>query len=1278
MNFIMIKDNILNLASLNCNSLRKTSNISARNSMIRYLREHPSNLNIITLQETNAIDDATKNTFNILFRTQQTIWTSHCGIIALDPDLSLQQIPINLHNNDLNSRIIFTKVSSQQQLFTPFYLLTLYAPAHATAPRQRFFTALLDSPIFNSTSPLYTDRLFITGDFNENIHRLFKRQDGQISPWITRFKHELVDCITDVSNSLALPTYRQGASYHNTLDFILASSSFRSSIHQGEVAFVSRDWTDHALLIAHVQVDSPITGKGYWRGNPNFSRIPEFRQELASMLDNLWSSLSTLPSDQTRWEKLKSALRRFTQQFGRKRTKWREQQLKALMSKRNRILRSKPPANILAQFLPRVEKQISILQQELVDISALKARQRWREKGEVSAGYLKKIAQKDLSCRMISSLRHPNNDTICTDTEDLQDAAISFYEKLYTPEDMDLNALNDLLHSSSLPQLSPSDQEDLISEFAIDDLLHGAKRAPKHSSPGPDGLPYSTWYLVFQHPQYQELACRIYNSALQQSVYPPSWQETCVTLLPKKGDLQSLRNWRPISLINTDAKIFTRLLNARLVQVADTLINQFQTGFLPKRFIADNGMLAKIAMEQARGHESSSSIALLLDQEKAYDRIHPAYLQRILDTFGIPTAFSSTITDLFFSTKIQVNINGHLSASFTQQRGLRQGDPISPILFNLALEPLLRAILADDSFQGISLNTVASENISLPTLPPLKCLAYADDVMIFLSTPSDLHRLQLHLSKYQSASNAKLNPHKSQAISLSGNRQPEWNTFLQQSGFPTCHDRTWLEPIIYLGYPLASSKSQLDEFLAKLLLSIKSLCNQHSLRHLSLRGRATILNSLILSTTWHVLRLTGAPIKSFFRPLRSTMGSFLMNQMFPRISLEKMYQPLDCGGLGVLDPELQQGALQLRWLEPLTHPQEEWNISTIALAHHLHHQQSSSSDHRFTLFIPSCRKLMRGQCNDITNILIKAIDQLKLHLDTIPFNISTVLHLPLNTIWKPTPGHNPTRQGYKKLLVKDIFYFNLSTNHIHFRPWTVNHHHHTRNKFLAKAFSQNLSQQQITLVQFFQQFFSSSNPSSLSAHTPTHIDATPLTSHLDALFIKQPWKTRVYRQLCRPPIPIIDCISRSAWNRFWHTPMEHGARNVWLRAIHNSIPTLTRLESAGIDRNNGSVLCRLCKQAPDTLDHFLLYCPSRLPIWQEMWNNNLQSTFDPFRLIQFIKFLRIPPSTSSSGKVITICSCYLWALWQHYWLHIIHNTPYHPQLVIATAHKLMAKQSSSH
>lgn len=74
--------------------------------------------------------------------------------------------------------------------------------------------------------------------------------------------------------------------------------------------------------------------------------------------------------------------------------------------------------------------------------------------------------------------------------------------------------------------------------------------------------------------------------------------ETCITLLPKKGDLTSLKNWRPISLINTDAKIFTRLLNSRLILAADPTVTPFQTGFLPGRFIADNGLLVKIAVKR--------------------------------------------------------------------------------------------------------------------------------------------------------------------------------------------------------------------------------------------------------------------------------------------------------------------------------------------------------------------------------------------------------------------------------------------------------------------------------------------------------------------------------------------------------------------------------------------------------------------------------------------------------------------------------------------------------
>ena len=118
----------------------------------------------------------------------------------------------------------------------------------------------------------------------------------------------------------------------------------------------------------------------------------------------------------------------------------------------------------------------------------------------MAAGYLKKLAKKELSSRMISCLRHPTTEQLCTEVSDLQDAANTFYQNLYSPTEIDHSALDKLLNSSSLPRLSVSSQEDLQADFTIEDLQQGAKRAPAQRSPGPDGLPYSTWYLTFKHP----------------------------------------------------------------------------------------------------------------------------------------------------------------------------------------------------------------------------------------------------------------------------------------------------------------------------------------------------------------------------------------------------------------------------------------------------------------------------------------------------------------------------------------------------------------------------------------------------------------------------------------------------------------------------------------------------------------------------------------------------------------------------------------------------------
>lgn len=88
-----------------------------------------------------------------------------------------------------------------------------------------------------------------------------------------------------------------------------------------------------------------------------------------------------------------------------------------------------------------------------------------------------------------------------------------------------------------------------------------------------DGLPYEIVRLIIIHPACREIVLATFNNALSLTDIPATWLQSCVSLLPKQPPFDDLKNWRPISLINTDAKVFTRILSSRMISVASQLIN---------------------------------------------------------------------------------------------------------------------------------------------------------------------------------------------------------------------------------------------------------------------------------------------------------------------------------------------------------------------------------------------------------------------------------------------------------------------------------------------------------------------------------------------------------------------------------------------------------------------------------------------------------------------------------------------------------------------------------
>ena len=157
------------------------------------------------------------------------------------------------------------------------------------------------------------------------------------------------------------------------------------------------------------------------------------------------------------------------------------------------------------------------------------------------------------------------------------------------------------------------------------------------------------------------------------------------------------------------------------------MIHNDQTRFIPKRSIYNNIRLAQTILKYTELTEEDGAI-VALDQEKAYDKIRHDYLWTTLERFNVPLMFIKTVKTLYTNAHTHVAINGKLSPPFKITRGVRQGDPLSCALFNLAIEPLACTLRDDPTLAGISIPGF-EEKIIISML--------ADDTNLYLGKMTD-------------------------------------------------------------------------------------------------------------------------------------------------------------------------------------------------------------------------------------------------------------------------------------------------------------------------------------------------------------------------------------------------------------------------------------------------------------------------------------------------------------------------------------------------------------
>lgn len=1386
----------IKLCSLNCRSLSKPSKVETSQSFSRFLRT--KDLDILCLQESHAATLEFQARLNMQLQAHDAIWSQHCGIVSLNPSINVESLytsddervitcKIKHVNNLFPSFIIMNIYAPASNTARYKFYATLLQQSYLRLMLQNMTTNIGFSP---NTDTYPTDSpAFIVGDFNYNFRHFpatfmvdepllntnslntdyniplnsASTQDPEEFPievqhestdptsvhslgrsqwlWHALLLHYYNESSHKLLTNPQMPTFRRGST-KTTIDYIFAAPQLVEFISNEEIEFISNAWTDHALLSITLQFRCAEHGKGLWRANPALAKNPFFVSKLTSALNEFHDHLDQTPlefvdTNQLLWDQIKALTRRVAIYCSRQKSAWRVRQLKRLQRKRNKLIRRyQNNDTVLHQRLLVVEKLISDLQQEQVEIQALKAGIRWRENGEVSAGFLKRTATRRTIKRTLPTLIHPDTQAQCVTIDDKRDAVSQFYKYLYTPSTVTPAEIKYFANQiPSKDKILDEQHEELCASFTLDDLNDGSLRRPKNSSPGIDGLPYEIYNLLFAHGRTAELAIDVFNDALEKGIFPVSWQETCVVLLPKNQNLASLTQWRPISLIAVDAKIFTRLMNRRLMSVLSTRISTNQLGFMPNRFIGENGMLLQTAQAIATDNQSSS-IALLLDQEKAYDRVHFEYLAAIMKAFNVPDSIIHSIITLFSETRIQINVNGFLTDQIQQERGLRQGDPISPLLFNISFDPFLRAINDNPRIHGFdfqqessspSSNTAIDEvthsiaNITIDTpnnatnatniLPPLKIIAYADDTMVFLKNQEDFQLLQITITKYMAASNASLNYSKTKALSLSGQVQLTWQRFLNEEGIDSWHDNTATDPFIYLGYPISSNKLQQTNFANSFITEIKQYCLIHIHRNLTLRGRATILNSLLYSKLWHIMRIftfTKAQLKT----IQQIGASFINNNVkITRFSFNTLTLPRNKGGLNLIDPVIQASALQWRWLRPLLDPNQQspqFMVSLPYLKYTLNYFLSSQlyPTYHWSLLFPSCRPT--NASNNLQPILtnfFRGVDNIQHQFQHCNADISTCLRLPLTELFIPTlPPNHPAASTFippslllqqhptmQKLTGADIMYYNQQTHSLKIHDSTTHLLHKvSSNRAIALVNTNQLLFQPFVLYNLLQVAPRSINHApDISPDPQTNI--TMLSSFLTSIISLQfnltnftytlaPESIKSYKQLPMKNAysPPSSFTTFSRWNELWSLQIPLNARNTWYRIIHDKITPREKLNKCNPEKftpNCPHCVRRRQNRRPtiETSSHFLFHCPYKYEVWSTALAKYISPllysvSYNEYHDLLFMQsqFTTISPHCPYRQlSVYQIFSSIQQAIWHFHYRKVFKNVPFIPQNVLS-------------
>lgn len=423
--------------------------------------------------------------------------------------------------------------------------------------------------------------------------------------------------------------------------------------------------------------------------------------------------------------------------------------------------------------------------------------------------------------------------------------------------------------------------------FSAADIKEAFFSLPRNKTGGPDG--YSTEFFIASWsvvgPEVTEAVLEFFTSGklLKQ------WNSANLVLIPKKTNASLTTDFRPISCLNTVYKVISNLLASRLKEILPLMISKSQSAFLPGRLLAENVLLATDLVNGYNTQSLSPRGMLKVDLRKAIDCVRWDFILASLKALAIPDSYIRLTSECLSTASFSDSFNGGSGGFFKSTKGIRQGDPLSPYLFVLAMECLSRLLFSRYEAGTIGYHPRTAEL-------EISHLMFADDVMVFFDgTSNSLHGISECLDDFASWSGLHMNTAKTELFT-SGVDQSE-TAAITSYGFPSGQF-----PIRYLGLPLMSRKLKISEY-APLMTKINQRIQSWSAKLLSFAGRLHLLKTVILGTVDFWISAFVLP-KGCIGNIESLCSRFLWSGNIEKRSIAKVAWKTVCllkeeGGLGL-------------------------------------------------------------------------------------------------------------------------------------------------------------------------------------------------------------------------------------------------------------------------------------------------------------------------------------------------------------------------------------------